>query len=404
MTFEQTFFLKCMGDYCNHINKEYSLNNLDMDALFKIAKEQSLGGILYSQIQKDIGHEVGENAYQKNLIQDVFFSINRKYLLQEICEEFEKNQISFICFKGSVLRNYYPTPELRSMGDIDILIHPEDREKSDSIMVDILGYKKYVDNHDVWTYNIREFEIEVHTHMFYEEMPNHYDYRTYFDSIWNHCENKEVFGLKYPNMYIPEEPFHFLYLIAHVAKHILNKGIGFRAYLDLVFLTKRIDEKKWCYIVDELEKIHLLDFSRNVLSLCENWFSVKMPINSEKIDDLFYEEVITKTFKDGTFGLSNTQNKGADPAKVILSENKNYWISIIKYIIRKLFPPYRDMQLIPWYSFIDGKPWLMPIAWIYRWLYCIIHKFEYGMDILLEPVYEKKKVINRESYIHKWKL
>ena len=41
--------------------------------------------------------------------------------------------------KGYYLRECYPVPELRTFGDIDVLIHPEDRARTDDLMKR-LGY------------------------------------------------------------------------------------------------------------------------------------------------------------------------------------------------------------------------------------------------------------------------
>lgn len=57
----------------------------------------------------------------------------------------------------------------------------------------------------------------------------------------------------------------------------------------------------------------------------------------------------------------------------------------MKVTLYKLFPPYGDMQLIPWYSFVDGRPWLLPVAWIYRLFYCLRHKSGHSMALLEEP-------------------
>ena len=51
-----------------------------------------------------------------------------------------------------------------------------------------------IDNHAVWTYWIDQFVFEVHDHMFYEQLTNDFDYKGYFDHIWDKRENACVFG------------------------------------------------------------------------------------------------------------------------------------------------------------------------------------------------------------------
>ena len=405
MNLEQSFFIECLGDHCKGEKSELLSSKIKIDELFRIAEKQDLGGILYEQLRENSRQKIETNNHKKAVIQEMFFSVNQRTLLKEICEKFQEAGISIICIKGSVLRDYYPIPELRSMGDLDLIIHPCDREKSDRIMTEVLGYHRFVDNHDVWAYNLNQFEIEIHDHLFYEHLTNCIDYRTYFDQIWEHVKNSKVYGLYYDNMYVPEEPFHFVYLMAHAAKHVINNGMGFRYYLDMIFFSKGIkNSKDWEKIANELEKLQLLDFTRKCFALCEKWMSVKMPLGSLPLENSFYEQITEKTFNDGTFGLHNSQNKGANSAKAISVENRNYLGNALKLTIHRLFPPYRDMQLIPWYSFIDGKPWLLPIAWVYRWIYCLINKFQHGYNLLMEPFLQKERIKKRESYIRKWGL
>lgn len=405
MTAEQTYFLQCLADYCQKQTSAAPSEQIDLETLFQIAKDQSLDGILYEQIKEYLGQQVGTGGFEQSVIQEAYFSVNREVLLKEVAESFLQEGIPFICMKGAVLRDLYPTPELRSMGDIDLIIKSEDRQISDSIMSDKLGYRKFVDNHDVWTYDLGTFEFEIHDHMFYEHLTNHVDYKSYFDQIWDHAKLGEVFGFCSPNMYVPDEAFHFLYLMTHTAKHVVNKGMGFRAYLDMIFLSRRIKtDKEWNWIREELEKLQLLDFTRVCFAFCERWFGEKMPLKPMIPEETFYQKVMEKTFQDGTFGLNNQENTGANATKEILRDDRDYLRSSLKLTMSKLFPPYEDMQLIPWYSFVDGRPWLLPAAWIYRWFYCARHKLSHGADLLTEPLLRKEKILQRQDYLQKWGL
>ena len=77
-----------------------------------------------------------------NLIPDEFIPDLRSRCLQEInlyarraeqtrqlASQLDKNGIECIYFKGFVVRDYYPFPELRSYRDVDFVIHKEDRKK-----------------------------------------------------------------------------------------------------------------------------------------------------------------------------------------------------------------------------------------------------------------------------------
>ena len=49
---------------------------------------------------------------------------------------FQEKNIDFIVLKGIYLRYLYPNPDLRTMSDIDILVHKEDLDKISEILLD----------------------------------------------------------------------------------------------------------------------------------------------------------------------------------------------------------------------------------------------------------------------------
>ena len=324
--------------------------------------------------------------------------MNGRAALRMIADEFEKSGIPYLPFKGEPIRKYYPNPELRTMGDIDVLIQTKDRKPTDEIM-HRLGYRKFVDNHAVWTYLKPNLMFEIHDVMFYEHLSNSIDYREYFSHVWETAILAEG-----ENGYVPEPNRHFIYLICHMAKHIINKGIGFRAFLDLVFMSQKEQQLNWDWIAAELERLELLDFAKTCFALCERWFHVTMPFSTAGLEEAFFENTTAKMFRDGTFGLQNEQNEAAYFAKEIRRYDQSYWRTAISLTWKRLFPPYEDMQLIPWYRFVDGRPWLMPVAWVYRWIYTATHKFKDSRELFMKPFIKRKLIEKREKFIDDWKL
>lgn len=405
MTPEKEAFLGCLRDYI-HDDKTLQVSDvINKDKLCQFAKKQDLAAIIYEQCKNCRGLEPTVDNLKNSVLAAVFFSVNRADIMREITKRFESEGIPFIFMKGAVIRNCYPIPELRSMGDVDIVIRTEDREKTNRILMEDMGFQRMIDNHAVWTYWLDQFIFEVHDHMFYEELTGEFDYRAYFDRIWEHKKPGKVFGIESPVLFIPDENFHLLFLLTHTAKHLINNGMGFRAFLDMVFAARKWeDELDWKWIEEELTKMDLIQFARTCFSFCERWFDVKMPLEPGKIDEGFFIEVTEKMFADGVFGLDNKDNEGAASAKEIIRSQNSYWISAIALTGKKLFPPYEDMQLIPWYSFIDGRPWLLPAAWVYRWGYCLVKKRKAGTKKLTEPFMKKDLIEKREELINKWGL
>ncbi len=403
MTGEQKAFIQILADYIHGRPSVPANNNLNWEKVVDYAEEQALSGIVYIQL-RDFFKEhdgIANNAVvqlHRGFHMEIYLHVNRNVELKEFSEKCGKVPLALM--KGSVIQKCYPEPFLRSMGDIDVIIHTEDRKKTDAVLKGA-GYKKIVDNHAVWTYGKDSIQFEIHDHMFYEHLTNDVDYREYFDRIWDHvyCEKGT------DNIYIPEENFHFLYLITHLAKHIINKGMGFRTFIDLVFFTQKYGkEMDWKWIQKELEKLKLLEFTKTCFAFCKRWFNVEMPIETDSLGTDFYSEVTAKMFRDGMFGLENGENEAAGSAKEIKHSVSSYWMAAFKLTMRRMFPPYRDMQLVPWYHFVDGRPWLLPVAWMYRWTYVGTHKFRRGKELLMEPFCKREIIEKREKMISDWGL
>ena len=397
MTSEQELFLALLKEFSTGTKQTKIPEKVDWEILYEYAKDQSLLGICYILLRDHAcsSENIPMDAlsrFQEGFFNDAYSYANQRACMHELMSRIQETGIAVCPFKGWVVKSYWPQPELRTMGDIDILIHTEDRTIVNDIMMD-LGYERYIDNHAVWSYHAQDILFEVHDHMFYEHLTNDVDYIGYFDKAWDYCTSEL------------DESFHFLYLITHLAKHTVNKGMGFRAYMDLIFMCREAaDRLNWDWICEELEKLKLLNFARTCLAFCREWFGFQPPIEVEELDRTFAEYVTGKMFGDGIFGLTNEQNEASSSAKEITHDQTSYLVGAVKLAMRRLFPPYRDMQLIPWYSFVDGRPWLMPVAWVYRWGYCLVHKRSYGAKLLTEPFGKRDIIEKRQKLIKDWGL
>lgn len=399
MTATQQFFLDILAGHIRGETSSPPPPGVDWGQLFQLAQAHGLTGTVWAQCRAV--PEIPPEALKKlhnGFISSVFHDTCRGQDFREVTAALAGAGIPVLSMKGMLLRRDYPVPQLRTMGDVDLVIRPEDRSRCHEVMTG-LGFSCMVDNHAVWTYTRDVVTYEIHDHMMYEDLANSVDYRGYFDRVWEHAAPGP------DGLWIPEAGYHFLYLMVHNAKHTMNKGNGFRAYLDLVFFCRGEGRNlDWPRISRELEKLRLLEFTRTCFALCESWFGVKMPIPGRALEEDFLEEITEKTFRDGLFGLENRENRTGGSAKAIRRSRLPYGLAAVKVTLHKLFPPYGDMQLIPWYSFVDGRPWLLPVAWIYRFFYCLRHKSGHSMALLEEPYTCREEIKERQAMLSRWGL
>ena len=85
------------------------------------------------------------------------------YELTKLCAALEQAEIPFIPLKGSVLRQYYPEPWMRTSCDIDVFVHEENLKRTISYLTEHLGYSyESQSSHDVSLFSKNRNHIELH--------------------------------------------------------------------------------------------------------------------------------------------------------------------------------------------------------------------------------------------------
>ena len=121
-------------------------------------------------------------------------NLNRCVDFETLSASFTEHGIAHMPVKGYYLRKLYPTPELRTFGDIDLLIHPEDRQKVHELMLS-LGYTVKQDWEPTYSY-IKDAEYyEIHTNLMDGNLDGRTDLQAYFDAAWAHAEPDD--GLRF---------------------------------------------------------------------------------------------------------------------------------------------------------------------------------------------------------------
>lgn len=270
-----------------------------------------------------------------------------RYMLQDyefhrICNTLEQRKVPFIPLKGSILRELYPEPWMRTSVDLDILVHPEDVTRASNILETALSYK--IDGcatHDVSLQTPGGAHIELHFDLVEEGRAN--SAKDVLDKIWETATLRDGSGFLYE---LPDAYLYF-YHIAHMVKHFEVGGCGIRSFLDLWLLenSAAADPNQRRLL---LEKADLFQFAQAAVKLSQVWFDGAAPDNlSQKLEQFILQ--------GGTFGSSsnrvalNQQNRGGKLA----------------YLFSRIFIPYGKLKR--YYPILEKHRWLTPFMQIRRW-------------------------------------
>ncbi len=332
--------LMILSDYLNGRKSELTLN----DDVRRLAKNHEVTSLVYYQT-KD---EKLQNSYY-NAVRD--FSV-RKSFLEKIKAEFLNVGIEYYFVKGIKVAELYPTPALRIMGDCDIHLHEKDKQKAAEILKNLGFMEQIREGLDEWRYLKNNLVFELHDNLCYEQENASEKERNFLLNEWKHCNNGEL-----------ENEFHFIYLLSHLKKHLIGRGVGLRQFVDLAVEIK-FGQLDFDIVLDYAEQAQLKGFLLVCLALCEKWFKIDAPYKAE-ITEEFFKKATFVILHNGVFGMEKVVNEHDDFAKQVNFDGK------IKTIITSVFLPYNAFVGEYDYSWLMGRKYLLPIAWIVR----LIKKF-----------------------------
>ena len=271
--------------------------------------------------------------------------------IAKLYEAFEAAGIEYMPLKGSRMKYLYPKPELRMMGDADILIRLEQYEKITGIMRE-LGYEDQGESDHELIWQNPGLYLELHKRVIpsYNE-----DYHAYFGDGWQLAKVRE--GCRW-SMTAEDE---MVYLFTHFAKHYRDGGIGCRHILDLWVYLRANPALDQGYVVAELEKLQIAGFYQYMRSLIAYWFEDGQ--GDERLE--FMSEYV---FASGSWGKMEDRVRS-----ITLREEKRSTLGLkgkFAYAWRLLFPSAKVLERK--YTILQKAPWMLPLVWLIRPFYKVL--------------------------------
>ncbi|MBE7091653.1 MAG: hypothetical protein E7365_00525 [Clostridiales bacterium] len=294
------------------------------------------------------------------------------YATNEICNIFQKENIAHIKLKGSVIRKYYPSENMRTSCDIDILIKPEDIDRAVEVLK-INGYS-YIKKgyHDILLCSPNSVNVELHFNL----LENNVNLDTVLRDAWQNTQLLNGCQYEFTN------EFFVFHMFAHMAYHFLNGGCGVRSLMDIWVMEHKMGLTYSC-AVNLLKKAGIYKFAvemTNIANFCFDGKKIKIS-----------NEVLRFIINGGIYG-SRINNIAVHKSKIN---------STFVYVIKRLFLPCNLMEIT--YPILKKAPYLLPFYWIIRWIKGIkkgktkklSSEIECAKKISKETVNETKKIRSR---------
>ena len=346
----------------DYINKKKSFdktNDLDINYLIKLCKSHSMLPLLYVSLKYyniELTEEQ-ENFLSKQYKNSVFIEAvqesEKNLIIDTLCE----NNIKCMPLKGSILKYLYPSPELRTMSDIDILFE-DSKSKEVRKLLTNLGYKcEKSGGKDDEFHKPPFLNIEMHRIMVDE---GHELIAEYYNNIWEVIKPVKEGSLIHE---MSLEDF-YVHMVAHVARHYAVGGIGIRfVFVEWIYLKRYENVLNFEYINGEFEKLNLSKFAENFKNMTLKWF--------EGLETTELEEDMSKyIFDSGTHGnLVHEQS-----VKILLGKDgsRNFKSNKFLYVLRLIFPSFKYMKARN--HILKKLPIMLPYFYIERLFIAIFKK------------------------------
>jgi len=355
METEYRYLLHLLGAYIRKETPEISAD-ADWQQLIQLAQIHSVTGILgYMTMKHPICPDAQAAAFLRSGCRNTVARFAQRSIQAEaFSQTLEQAGIDHILMKGYVLRELYPVPELRTFNDIDIVIRPEDRQRSDELMLS-LGFQRHTDWEPVYSYFRGNELYEIHTEIMEVDVSDRADYKGYFRNMWEHAEPVSLHSFRFT----PE--FHFLYLLTHIAKHVHGSGAGIRMYMDVaVFVQHYGKTLDWTWIREQLRLLKLEAFAGTLLTAAKQWFGISCPMAHAVPGEEVMEQFLAFTMEGGTFGHHNRNEALA----ALKHAKPDADVGRLQKALRSAFPKAETIQSR--YTYLQQRPWLLPAAWLHR--------------------------------------
>ncbi len=268
----------------------------------------------------------------------------QRYLAETILCTFSERAIDHAPLKGLRLKELYPEPAARSMGDVDILVRLEQLAPACGILRE-LGFQQEKETHHEVVFTCQGVEVELHKCLI---PPYNKDYYAYYRDDWSFFHPGQDDSHRYEMS--PEE--ELIYLVTHLAKHYRDGGVGPKHLIDLWLFRRRFEVEE-DRVLSGLKKLRLDAFYRNLIATAEHWFA-------DGPETELTAFLTKRIFSNGAWGTGTA---------ITLADSVKSGEKLDHMRVRKarqiLFPGVDYLKYA--YPVLQKHPAALPVVWVRRW-------------------------------------
>lgn len=325
-------------------------------------------------------------CYQ-NITNNTLIMSEQRHML----ELFEMNNIPVVLLKGSAVAMYYPQPRFRILGDIDIIVKPEDYAKAYQLLGENYQCTQTQYENPRHSGFIGKSGVLIELHRYFS-FGRKVEKKQLLDQIiYEGIDRREWHKIGEYNFPCLPSIENGLVILSHICQHIQANGIGYRQLIDFrEFVVAEREQINTFLAV--AEKVGLAKLAEVLIAIYNKYMGTDINISMEKVDDVAVDALLQMCMHAGNFGGKETMDVGKRSA-IVLKRFKHPVATLV------LFQRFGRTH----WKATDKYVFLRPFAWIYQIGYYFKQvKINGGLSVIVEgkqQLEDKKSMLKR---LHLW--
>lgn len=332
--------------------------SLDWNYIFNKSIEQNIAGLLFCGVskldKKYLPKQVIFNNWKNAMLSTIGIMSKKNAEFISMSNILKENGIDIIGLKGCIVKNCYPVPELRTMGDFDILV----KEENISEVWDIFEKNNYEVKKE--PYGIVCTKGQFYWEIFFST-EDEFRINT---SFWD----KKFFTDIQQEQYVlcPKPDLFLAHMIVHTGKHCMRAGAGLRNLCDIaVFIKKYRTDINFKFVKDICAEQKFDKIYDYIISVINDFFYIDTDgIDYNKLNSEHFVEYI---LLNGVFGKQDN---------IMVAQAAKHEDDSISPMRKIFFPSLKILSHR--YKYLQKFPFLLPIAWLHR-LFNGMFKWKYSL-------------------------
>lgn len=276
------------------------------DAL-EIAQEQAIEGVLLSAIERLPDEQRPPKLVLLQWIGSVqMVESNSKKIAEAsetVIQYFRENGFACNILKGCAVARYYPQPERRQSGDVDVWVDGSREKIYDFARKFDKDGKLYgVNYHHIHFHLIDDVHIEVHI------------WPSFLSSPLRNWRLHKFCNLHRPTMEtsMPSLAFDRMFILLHCYRHMCGDGVGLRQIMDYYYVLRQgFNEEEKADAVYWIKQLGMERFSKGLMWVLKEYLGLENRFLIVTPDEKEGRFIMREVMLTGNMGHGDTRNWGS---------------------------------------------------------------------------------------------